>query len=161
MKFKTNGNLDGAILTNYSLSDIEKYLVKDFPNSTTRQRNFKALKALVQQLDTTYVSRIWLDGSFCTTKENPNDIDCLIFLKPNRKTPDYRDKLQDLTIEYIDKYLIPEIPNTEHTSSSYLQQRRQEKYWMGQFGFDRNREHKAIIELTEEQLNENQHTNHL
>jgi len=49
----------------------------------------------------------------------------------------------------LDKNFLNQAEFTDHTEflNTVSQFDHQEKYWMGQFGFDRNQNHKAIVEL--------------
>lgn len=157
MHFNSHGNLDGGIISVSSLSEIEEHLVQAFPDSRTRRRNFDAFCNFWNSLDKSTVTRIWLDGSFCTTKEDPNDIDCVIFIEPIKQNEDYFETLQkqhnQLKQNHLDVYVAPDkecIKIEPKTLEIYQKFDYQEKYWLGQFGFDRNRNHKAIIELRRE-----------
>ena len=174
MKFDDKGNLIGGILESV-LEEVEHYLVLDFPNSITRKRNFEGLKLLIDTLKKLKliegVSKLWLDGSFCTNKNNPNDIDIVILTKPFQKQGniilEYGMEIRNEFIDHhLDLYFLPDfnvreeekfeiinnhpkINDIEHfnelirsTNFEY-----QAKYWMGQFGFDRLNNHKAIISI--------------
>lgn len=153
MQFNSHGNLEGGIIESSSLLEIEEFLVTAFPNSRTRKRNLDSFKSFLDQLDTSKIKRVWLDGSFCSTKIDPNDIDCVVFVDP--LFGDYIDHLMDMhnlfKTQYLDVYAIPDKElidfSLEGAERAYRNSDYQEKYWQGQFGFDRNREHKAIIEL--------------
>ncbi|WP_195611795.1 DUF6932 family protein [Streptococcus australis] len=153
MQFNSHGNLEGGIIESSSLLEIEEFLVTAFPNSRTRKRNLDSFKSFLDQLDTSKIKRVWLDGSFCSTKIDPNDIDCVVFVDP--QFGDYIDHLMDMhklfKAQYLDVYAIPDKElidfSLEGAERAYRNSDYQEKYWQGQFGFDRNREHKAIIEL--------------
>lgn len=147
--FDEKGNLSGGVVTGFTLSDIKRDLVDSFDNSQTRMQLFQELRVFLKTLNNNLVTRIWIDGSFCTQKEHPRDIDLLIFLKPLAQTFLYREELERQVIPLIDKYCITDKDYIEDSSPSYLMQLRHEKYWLGQFGFDRNRDRKGIIELKE------------
>ncbi|MGP6388550.1 MULTISPECIES: DUF6932 family protein [Streptococcus] len=153
MQFNSHGNLEGGIIAIKKLSEIEEFLVDSFTTSQTRKRNFNSFKKFIQQLDTSRVQRVWMDGSFCSNKIDPNDIDCVVFVNPLHN--DYITYLSEqhdgLKGQYLDVYVTPDKETIDFSLSgaheAYHQADYQEKYWQGQFGFDRNREHKAIIEL--------------
>lgn len=145
--FDEKGNLLGGVVTGYTLSDIKRDLADSFDKSQTRKQLFQELRSFLKMLNNDLVTRIWIDGSFCTQKENPRDIDVLIFLKPSAQTVSYREELERQTTPLVDKYCITDKDYIEASSPSYLLQLRNEKYWLGQFGFDRNRDRKGIIEL--------------
>lgn len=155
MQFNSHGNLEGGIIEVSKLSEIEQSLVTNFPDSTTRRRNFDSFCNFFNNLDETKVTRVWLDGSFCTNKTNPNDIDCVVFINPIPENEAYfyclKDNHEYLKTAHLDVYIVPDkeciIVNNQETLETYQSFDYQEKYWQGQFGFDRNRNHKAIIEL--------------
>ncbi|MGX0791745.1 uncharacterized protein DUF6932 [Staphylococcus hominis] len=174
MDFDDKGNLIGGILES-NLEEVEQYLVLNFPNSSTRKRNFDGLKLLIDELKNSKliegVSKLWLDGSFCTNKNDPNDIDIVVLTKPFQEKGNIIFELgmeirNDFIDHHLDLYFLPdfnvreeekfeiinnhpEINDIEHfnkliksTSFEY-----QAKYWMGQFGYDRLNNHKAIISI--------------
>lgn len=181
MHFDRHGNLEGGIIQS-NMTDLKENLVDLFSTSTTRNRNFNSFLELISFLKSEGllegVSCIWVDGSFCTTKVDPNDIDLIILLKPYNKNAIIIDQNQQLIREmFIDKYL--DIYMTY--DSKFLQDRAyiekvvqdlivdnseyneeeikgmvvnscdkidyQMKYWMGQFGFDRNQRSKGLISI--------------
>lgn len=155
MQFNVHGNLEGGIIEVQDLSEIEQFLVTNFPTSETRDRNFDSFSDFWNNLDKTKVTRAWLDGSFCTTKLNPNDIDCVVFIDPRPENEVYfkglMEQHENLKTNHLDVYVMPDkecISIVDQESlEAYQHFDYQEKYWQGQFGFDRNRNHKAIIEL--------------
>ncbi|AJD72569.1 TPA: hypothetical protein VZJ95_000312 [Streptococcus pneumoniae] len=152
LHFNDQGNLNGGILTNISLAQIQSTLVDNFPNSTTRTRNFQALSTFLKNLDSNIITRIWLDGSFCTQKENPKDIDVLLFFKHSPDIEKYLKDIKEKASTCLDIYQIGDKDHIEKTRPIYSHMAHNETYWMGQFGFDRNRNHKGIIELKTENL---------
>ncbi|ADV05394.1 hypothetical protein JL916_12335 [Staphylococcus pseudintermedius] len=186
MHFDSHGNLVGGIIQS-NINVLKDELVDTFDTSNTRERNFKSLLELIELLKVNNLSNgiasLWIDGSFCTKKINPNDIDLVILLKPYNKsarTIDYNankirnlflEKYLDIYIAYDSKYLhdddyikqvMTELKaedstfNKEEFLKALLQNRSdidyQMKYWMGQFGFDRNRRSKGLISIEGESL---------
>lgn len=181
MHFDRHGNLEGGIIQS-NITDLKKNLVDFFSASTTRKRNFKSFLELINFIKREGlldgVSCIWIDGSFCTTKVDPNDIDLIILLKPFNKSAIIIDENQQLIRKmFIDKYLdiymtydskclqdtvyiekvvqdlkvdildyneeeIKEILVNNCDNIDY-----QMKYWMGQFGFDRDQRSKGLISI--------------
>ena len=146
LHFNDQGNLNGGILTNISLAQIQSTLVDSFPNSTARTRNFQALSTFLKNLDSNIITRIWLDGSFCTQKENPKDIDVLLFFKHSPDIETYLKDIKEKVSTCLDIYQIGDKNHIEKTRPIYAHMAHKETYWMGQFGFERNRHHKGIIE---------------
>lgn len=174
MDFDDKGNLIGGILES-DLEEVEQYLVLDFPNSITRKRNFEGLKLLIYTLKDLKliegVSKLWLDGSFCTNKNNPNDIDIVVLTKPFQEQGNtiFKNgiKIRDVFIKHnLDLYFLPDfnvreeekfeiinnhpgINDIKHFNELIKSEKFEyhAKYWMGQFGYDRLNNHKAIISI--------------
>ena len=69
-EFDAHGNLPpGVYLT--SLADIEER----FAWNSRRRKLFLGLKAALKNLARSGVKQVWINGSFVTSKEFPNDID--------------------------------------------------------------------------------------
>lgn len=159
--FDTNGNCSAGIHQT-TLSNIEMYLVKPFPNSKTRKRNIEGLKKVLKSdffiKYEKYIDCIWLDGSFCSTKESPNDIDGIVFFKYEnimelnavhidmfKEFNEYRSSFER---NYCDLYpmfsknTIDSLFNVGSKDYSSLHCNYQ--YWKGQFGFDRDDNPKGI-----------------
>jgi hypothetical protein len=69
-EFDTKGNLPPGVYV-VSLTNIEKR----FSLNTKRKKLFNGLKKALGNLKAAGVKKIWIDGSFITSKEKPNDID--------------------------------------------------------------------------------------
>lgn len=161
MIFDDNGNLAGGIIKDKNLADVYQHLVTPFANSITRERNYNSLLSFLEDLkeDKQMISKIWLDGSFCTNKENPNDIDMIVFIKPSLNGNVLLESISQnhaiMKENHLDIYPCfdkvhlntNEFSNQIEFNQTFSQMDWQEKYWMGQFGFDRNQNHKAILEL--------------
>lgn len=151
MKFNVHGNLGDGINSIKNKSEIETFLVDNFQNSTTRRRNFDSLCNFWNDLDKSRVTKIWLDGSFCSSKINPNDIDCVVFIYPEYRNVDYFEALQNQHDELKDRHLDVYVCWDKNFSPKFSEEWQefdyQETYWLGKFGFDRNRFPKGIIEM--------------
>ncbi|WP_339321783.1 hypothetical protein [Paenibacillus sp. FSL W8-0194] len=160
-QFSPNGNLTPGIHT-YKIDEFEQQFVHDFSTSTRRTaiyNNFRQwLDQLLQVLPPRYV---WLDGSYLTQKIDPNDIDLVLFYYPE----DIQDQQQAAILGDLinrvsrgydcDAYLCFSF---EHWSPQQLQAFPQQNhtimqtYWMGQFGFDRSREPKGMVQIEQQEL---------
>ncbi len=69
-EFDNNGNLPPGIYE-VSLKDIERH----FTWNDMRYNLFEGLRAAIYELTKANVKRVWIDGSFVTSKDDPNDID--------------------------------------------------------------------------------------
>lgn len=179
--FDDYGNLNGGIIQS-NINDMRINLVDHFSTSTTRKRNFNGFLELINFLKSNNlqsgVSSIWIDGSFCTNKINPNDIDLIILLKPyniNARTiQEHSDNIRSTFMEkHLDIYIVYDsncllnsnyikeiMPTLKQSQLTYTEEAIREvlnenhreidyhmKYWMGQFGFDREQRGKGLIAL--------------
>lgn len=154
MQFNVHGNLDGGVIDVREKSEIEDFLVNSFRTSTTRYRNFESFCSFWNELDKNKVTRVSIDGSFCSNKVNPNDIDCVVFIKPDFNNCEYFQSLLDkhgnLLAKYLDVYVCWDKRFVNQFSEDWNAIDYQETYWLGKFGFDRNHNPKGIIELDKE-----------
>lgn len=129
-------------------TDLESIFIKPFDKQERRKFLIKHLNKYLEQLkDVGAKFEIWIDGSFSTDKEEPNDIDIAIFhseAEINGLHVDKKKLLKQL-VEYheeiklryyCDIYFIPD--NDVATRS----------YWRGWFGFSRAEAPKGIPRLT-------------
>ena len=79
--FDENGNLPAGEYT-ISFDDLKQVFVDGFGTSYTRMRNWDGFNAFVKVLIDAGLKdlTIWVDGSFISNKENPNDIDFVILM---------------------------------------------------------------------------------
>ncbi|GAA0438551.1 hypothetical protein GCM10008983_14310 [Lentibacillus halophilus] len=160
LKFNADGNVNGGIIKGLTIANIKSELVDSFPNSQTRERNFKGLKNFLVSLKDGDVlpllSKIWLDGSFLTNKINPNDIDMVLLFNPSDdnipKISEFFEQRRQYFRQigetfYCDAYFTVDhtlIPPNDSAKASFD---KQNKYWMGQFGFDREGKNKGMLEI--------------
>lgn len=98
--------------------------------------------------------RHWIDGSFVTAKQEPNDIDLVCFVK----FEDVRfitDKLAQFDTNFsqhqckkvynVDGYIVIEVPEDDPRYKSYYLKR--VAYWKKWFGYDREGRRKGVVEL--------------
>lgn len=159
-KFVQNGNLEPGIHS-YNIEEFETQFIKEFSNSSTRKNiynNFRIwVKYLINELKPRY---IWLDGSFLTEKLNPNDLDLVIFYRPEDITSsELAEKLKFLIEDVSRKYSCDAYISLcfDHMDPSIAQNMAgnsfiMKTYWKGQFGFDRNNQAKGIILIEEPEL---------
>ncbi|CAN5274793.1 hypothetical protein BH09BAC4_BH09BAC4_20610 [soil metagenome] len=82
MTFDNFGNLAPYELIATDWEVIASHFVDTFPQSITRQATYEALQTYLIELKAALGIPliIWLDGSFVTEKQNPNDVDFVIFV---------------------------------------------------------------------------------
>jgi hypothetical protein len=128
-------------------SDLSARFVDAFASSTTRRPLLVGLQSFLNALRRAGVAfEVWLDGSFCTEKIDPNDIDLVVFADPidlNRLDPakqTYLSGVLDRTNARrqfgCDVLFAP---------SNDMNMR---SYWRGWYGFDRRERPKGIVSLT-------------
>lgn len=151
MDFEANGMLPAGIHT-YDIVTFREQFVAGFPNSQTRPVIFSSLEHFISTiLLLCDPDEFWVDGSFATTKVNPNDADIIIFV-------DYADfvKMQAIWVQMqrqypqLDMYIacaVNEKVKQALSSKDYNFVVNQRNYWRGQFGFDRQDNPKGIIKL--------------
>lgn len=160
MDFNAYGNLEGGIVKGKTIKDVEKFFVHDFTTSKTRQRNFDGLTNLLKKFEemnlTDLIDKFWIDGSFTTLKIDPNDVDLVFFLngeedkiKTTHEIVSKPEKLHEFCQQFhCDTYFIingDTIPEEHIEAKQHFDMMK--KYWMGQFGYDRNENPKGIVEI--------------
>jgi hypothetical protein len=158
--FLSDGNLNPGIHT-YKVNDFQSQFVTGFPNSVSRQSIFSNFDIWISQLNKILPPRfIWLDGSYLTKKIDPKDMDLIVFYYPEDiVSQQMSDDLQNIinnisrTLD-CDAYMCYSF---DHWSPQQIATVPQEMaimqtYWMGQFGFDRNKRPKGIIQLDQPEI---------
>jgi hypothetical protein len=158
LDFDIRGNLLAVpIVKNISVAEFRTYFVTDFEDNAIRLALFEAFNNYIAdwQAHITTDFQQWIDGSFVTTKREPNDLDVLTFI-------DYQDyerckylvENQFTAIRTkvigIDAYVIKTYP-IEHPlypiyQADYL-------YWLNHFGHTRLNRHKKQFQKGIIQLN--------
>lgn len=83
MQFDFYGNLFPPQIIEIDLVTFEEVFVNSFPKSKTRKKLFDDYLTYIagfkQAISPTFYQ--WINGSFVTSKQNPNDIDIVTFLE--------------------------------------------------------------------------------
>ncbi|WP_062235920.1 DUF6932 family protein [Aureimonas sp. N4] len=136
--------------------EMSDAFVNQFPNSTSRAPIFSGFKAHSEAL-TKIVSAYqqFINGSFTTNKNDPGDVDLVVFADMtlvDNLSPADQEMLTALVAGkstkdkfMCDAYFCVQLPE-DHPQ--FPQTRAQRKYWMGEFGFDRVDIPKGIVRLT-------------
>lgn len=152
-----------------SIEDYYNHFVIGFSDSYTRKRNWDSLTSVVlPELLRNYkiIDYLWIDGSYSTRKLNPNDIDIIIFADFDPlNTVEYNQYLElskrlQLHKNHYDKlfcdlYCLPSKRTMKRFNNSPNMKLREigsyfqdlSRYWLGQFGFDREDRPKGIYEI--------------
>jgi hypothetical protein len=136
-------------------SDLEATFVTAFPHSSTRGDIIKGYKKHSHEV-TALVGTCeqLLDGSFVTNKNDPGDVDMVLFVDASvidNLSPSQQAEFFALTAgaqtkaTYLcDAYFCLTFPETHPRFAQFRQMR---KYWMGEFGFDRHEVPKGIVQV--------------
>lgn len=137
-----------------SLSSLEETVLNPFEEKRTRAHLCNRFRALIQELETFNVEIIiWIDGSFCSKKPHPSDIDVVLFLN--------EDHIQSLSAEKYD-LLLSLLTNRDTIRARYncdlyfdrLNDINRTQYWQNYFSSNQLSEAKGFIQL---RVNPNEH----
>lgn len=133
-----------------SLADLRQICVNPFPQSRTRAPIMDGLDTVITHLHNHGIhTDVWVNGSFLTHKEHPNDSD--IVVKVDATILDNGTEEQRQTLEWINSDL-----KTDHLCDSFIMPIYPDgdplqvlndyhiAYWFRQFGFSRGVEYKGI-----------------
>ena len=159
MDFDPSGKLSAGI-HDISVEEFEKYFVDQFSTSQNRRPLFECLLTFIRELFQSGMPyEIWIDGSFATSKVNPNDIDVIAFLN----VPQYlalKPLVDSIHLKYmpsLDLYFSPAVNDESQrilSPNDYSAVVNSRNYWRGQFGFDREDNPKGIIRISPESVKE-------
>jgi hypothetical protein len=134
----------------FSLVDLRCLCVDPFPHSGTRPHIMTGLESVVDRVSSAGINTdIWVNGSFLTKKEDPNDSD--IVLKVDATLIDNGTDDQKAILEWVrsdlkndhlcDSYIMPIFPDgdPQQVLNDY-----HIAYWLKQFGFSRGVNYKGI-----------------
>lgn len=127
-------------------SELDNHFASDFPESTTRLTLIAGLRSFISALKQMEISfEIWIDGSFTTSKLDPNDIDLVVFADSASVNSLPVEKYMQLgrlfdRIEARKEYGLDVLfcPAENENGRSY---------WRGWYGFDRNEMPKGIAKV--------------
>lgn len=153
MNFDTNGMLPAGF-HDCTADEFISTFVDGFPTSQRRSLIVEALWDFAAEVFAVGIPyEFWIDGSFVTTKVNPNDADLVLFLQiphMNVLGPQvvaFRQKYVGLLDIYFAYAASPD--NMQQTSpQNYQKIVNDRNYWRGQFGFDRADNPKGIVRIS-------------
>lgn len=163
MRFDSNGNLIGRILDS-TYSEVYKNLAEDIQDSNHRKDLLKLLKEMFEdkllKLYTESITHIYIDGSFCTNKLKPEDVDILALLNLSNTHGlelSGNEELQKQIRRYAkDNYKVDFLctPDSETLPSNVSQYDtiksalyQQSEGWLNFFTKDRNSNPKAVVKI--------------
>ena len=159
VNFGTNGMLPAGF-HDCTADEFITTFVDGFPTSQRRSLIVDALWNFAAEVLTVGIPyEFWVDGSFVTTKVNPNDADLVLFLQiPHMnilgpRVTAFRQKYAGLLDIYFAYAASPDNgkQTNPHDYSKIVNDR---NYWRGQFGFDRTDTPKGIVRISCESITE-------
>ena len=138
MEFDNSGYLFPYKVIETDLETFESIFVSNFENSNTRKKLFQNYLSYIYDFKNQISENFyqWIDGSFVTSKLNPNHIDIVTFLKANI----YQDKTSKLfdfqgeklkKEQKLDFYFVKEYP-VEHKNYEIITHL-DSLYWLDSF----------------------------
>ncbi|WP_313375642.1 DUF6932 family protein [Chishuiella sp.] len=129
-----------------TIEEIHKICVTNFPNNDKRKELFENfLKFLEMLKNVNSKFEIWIDGSFTTEKEEPEDIDILIIYDKTHLS-----SLPPHEINMINSLFNRSLSKIRFNLDVLLCENNdvnQRSYWRGWFGFSRSEELKGIAKF--------------
>lgn len=158
--FDENGLLPAGLHA-YEQDAFINDFVTAFASSQTRKPLYNAFNDLLSEIISVFIPvEIWVDGSYATSKNNPNDIDLVMFLNlEDFIKPSNRVVFQALRDRYsgkLDVYFALAINNSTKSklgAEDFQKATNKRNYWKGQFGFDRQDQPKGFVILGESVIN--------
>lgn len=128
-------------------SELDNHFLSEFDGSRTRRALIDGFHQYIEALKKYAVRfEIWLDGSFVTSKEDPNDIDLVVFAPAselNALSPDDQNRLRAL----FDRPSCRKAFGCD-VLFSVAENDNMRSYWRGWYGFDRHEQPKGIARVT-------------
>ncbi len=135
--------------------EIKAGLVDSFPTSSARANVFEGYMRHTTDLrKVPMMFDEFIGGSFVSSKDNPGDIDLLGMgdqATIDALPPDRQQEITRLFQGHLSKpeykcdaYFLASFPETDPAFQAYRANR---KYWMGEFGFDRQDKPKGILTI--------------
>jgi hypothetical protein len=129
-----------------TLEDFRLQFVDRFPHSIRRRLIFDKFSQFLEYiLSESFVTELWLNGSFVTEKPEPGDIDAVVFFdesKSNRLDNSFKAFLKNITSIQLNFFTdIRYARNNDENLKSY---------WRGWYGFSRDEKPKGFVRLKPE-----------
>ena len=148
------GFLSDRITAYPSLDEFRIDFVDRFPTSNTRREIYdNFLRFLIEFNKICLPRRLWIDGSFATAKENPNDIDVVIFIDYSQLRNKWK-QIKELLVKQegsnLDIFPITEDNEDAKsllTSENYFRMKENIRYWEDLFSKDRTGKEKGFAQI--------------
>lgn len=127
-------------------AELDNHFLQDFAESQTRPQLIAGLRAFLAALKRLGLNfEFWIDGSFSTTKLDPNDVDLVIFIDPQEVNCLPAQAQHELSI-LLDR------PSSKHRYGCDVLYALSDdfdarSYWRGWYGFDRDEQPKGIAQI--------------
>jgi hypothetical protein len=153
LKFDKYGNLEPYEISIISLKEFHDFFVLVYNESSNCHLLFGLYTDFCLDFSSEFTTEFvhWIDGSFTTKKENPNDIDVAILVEYSDELNEKADILMKFTSKgyakqnySIDSYIIPVY---DIRDSRYIYTQEAVQYWKNWFSFDRNQRKKGFIQI--------------
>ena len=127
-------------------SELDNHFLSAFESSRTRRDLIDGFHRYIEALMKHAIRfEIWLDGSFVTSKEDPNDIDLVVFAPAselNALPQEDQNRLRGL----FDRASIKKVFGCD-VLFSVAENENMRSYWRGWYGYDRNEQPKGIARV--------------
>ena len=127
----------GAGFHKMNIDMIHDLAVKPFPDSLRRKALHECLDIYLASLARTGLTfTVWVDGSFCTDKQNPKDIDLLVLIDENQVN-----SLSEAEFNLLELMLDNGNCKARYNIDVYTEENtniHRKAYWRGLFGFLRD-----------------------
>ncbi len=126
-----------------SPSDLRDLAVTSFAFSATRPRLWVALERFLAELASHKVAEeVWVGGSFLTAKLDPNDIDAVVVLSPDRLDAAGAEVAREIYEGLLDQATL--LATGIDASAMFVGDSILRAYWQGVFGFGQETTAKGI-----------------
>lgn len=152
--FDKFGNPQPGELINFPYTDFKVTFVDNFASSTTRQLIIEGYERFLADFKSEIISKFnnWVNGSFTTTKVDPNDIDLVNLVNHTEELNAKSHLLLKFLTQggskeayMVDSYFVPVYPASD---PRYVITEQWINYWLEWFGHDREKRKKAIVVLS-------------
>lgn len=154
IEFDKNGNIQPSEIIPINEQEFKEIFVDNFSESETRTKIFNGFQRYLSdfKVQITPSFKNWCNGSFTTTKLNPNDIDLVNLVIFNEEINKKQKEIFKFLTQggskesySVDGYFVPIY---EESDPRYELTKNYVSYWRDWFGKDRLSRKKGIIELS-------------
>lgn len=129
------------------LNQFEETFLNKFEEKRTRAYLCNRFRELIAELKKFKINMyVWVDGSFCSLKPHPDDIDVVIFLDENEINSMQKNDA-DRLLSFLEKR---DVIKARYRCDLFFESMTDEKqhfYWKGIFGFNQLNEAKGFIQI--------------